>query len=174
MNGLIDQCAVGAATRHVLGRATLIAVFTVLLVALVSLPADARGPVGTPKHGPLSKRPTITPHKGSPPRRLVWRDIVRGSGRPAKDGDMLTTNYVGALYSDGKVFDSSWRRSEPFTFALGSKEVIEGWERGLRGMRVGGRRELIIPPALAYGRRGSPPKVPPNSTLVFVVDLLAA
>jgi FKBP-type peptidyl-prolyl cis-trans isomerase len=104
---------------------------------------------------------------------LVIRDLVRGTGRRAESGDVLRTNYVGALYGNDKVFDSSWSTREPFSFTLGSGELITGWERGLVGMRVGGRRELIIPPALAYGRRGSPPMVPPNSTLVFIVDLLA-
>lgn len=91
-----------------------------------------------------------------------------------KDGTQLTVNYVGALYGDAKVFDSSWRRHEPFTFVLGSGQIIAGWERGLLGMRLGERRELTIPPRLAYGRRGSPPLVPPSSTLVYIVDLLAA
>jgi FKBP-type peptidyl-prolyl cis-trans isomerase len=103
----------------------------------------------------------------------VIREVVRGKGGRARRGERLTTNYVGALY-DGTVFDSSWRRDETFTFTLGSGEVISGWERGLVGMRVGGQRELIMPPALGYGEAGSPPRVPPRATLVFVVDLLAA
>jgi peptidylprolyl isomerase len=127
----------------------------------------------TPVRGPLSKKPTIKAHKGPAPKRLVIREIVKGTGPKAKSGNVLTVNYVGALYSNGKVFDSSWRRNETFTFPLGRREVIEGWERGLAGMRVGGRRELIIPSVLAYGREGSPPVIPPNSTLIFVVDLLA-
>jgi FKBP-type peptidyl-prolyl cis-trans isomerase len=104
----------------------------------------------------------------------VIRNIVKGTGRKAKDGRKLTVNYVGALYSNGRVFQSSWRDGELFTFTIGRGELIEGWERGLVGMRVGGRRELIIPAALAYGRKGSPPSIPPNSTLIFIVDLLAA
>jgi peptidylprolyl isomerase len=86
----------------------------------------------------------------------------------------LTVDYVGAFYRNGKMFDSSWSRHEPFVFPLGRGEVIEGWERGLIGMRVGGRRELVVPASLAYGKKGSPPTIPPNSTLVFVVDLLAS
>lgn len=128
----------------------------------------------TPVRGPLSKKPKIKAHKGPAPKRLVIREIVKGTGPKAKSGDVLTVNYVGALYSNGKVFDSSWRRDETFTFPLGRREVIEGWERGLTGMRVGGRRELIIPSVLAYGSKGSSPTIPPNSTLIFVVDLLAA
>jgi peptidylprolyl isomerase len=130
-------------------------------------------PITTPASGPLSKKPTIKAHKGPAPKRLVIREIVKGTGPKAKNADVLTVNYVGALYSNGKVFDSSWRRDETFTFPLGRREVIEGWERGLAGMRVGGRRELIIPSVLAYGSEGSPPAIPPNSTLIFVVDLLA-
>lgn len=102
-----------------------------------------------------------------------YREVVRGKGRRARSGERLTTNYVGTLY-DGTVFDSSWQRNETFTFSLGSGEVISGWEQGLIGMRVGGRRELIIPPALGYGKAGTPPRVPPRATLVFVIDLLAA
>ncbi len=144
-----------------------------LLLAL-AVPVAARGPSGTPTHGPLSKPPKIRVHNGPAPRRLVTRTIVKGTGRKAKDGRQLTVNYVGALYSNGRVFDSSWRDGELFTFTIGRGEVIKGWERGLVGMRVGGRRELVIPPALAYGSKGSPPLISPNSTLVFVVNLLAA
>jgi peptidylprolyl isomerase len=111
---------------------------------------------------------------GPPPTRLVTRDLIRGAGPRATSGEVLTVDYVGAFYRTGKVFDSSWRRHEPFVFPLSRGEVIEGWEQGIIGMRVGGRRELIVPPSLAYGRRGSPPTIPPNSTLVFVIDLLAA
>lgn len=144
-----------------------------LLFAFV-LPVLAHGYTSTPTHGPLAKKPTIRARRGPPPKRLVIKDIVKGTGSTARNGDLLTTNYVGAFYNNGKVFDSSWRRNEPFTFTLGRGEVIEGWERGIVGMRVGGRRELIVPAALAYGRKGSPPVIPPNSTLIFVVDLLAS
>lgn len=130
--------------------------------------------VTTPVRGPLSKRPTIKAHKGPAPKRLVIREIAKGTGPKAKSGEMLTVNYVGALYNNGKIFDSSWRHRETFTFPLGRHELIEGWELGLAGMRVGGRRELIIPSVLAYGNKGSPPTIPPNSTLIFVVDMLAA
>jgi peptidylprolyl isomerase len=101
-----------------------------------------------PTHGPLSEKPTIRAHKGPAPKRLVIRDVVKGHGPMAKNGDTLTVNYVGVLYSNNKLFDSSWHRHEPFTFRLGQGTVIEGWERGFAGMRVGGRRELIIPPSL--------------------------
>lgn len=144
-----------------------------LLFALV-LPVVAHGFTRTPTHGALSEKPTIRAHKGPAPKRLVIKDIIKGDGPKAKNGDVLTVDYVGALYSNDKIFDSSWHRDEPFTFTLGQGEVIEGWERGFVGMRVGGRRELIIPAVLAYGSKGSPPTIPPNSTLIFVVDLLAA
>ena len=81
---------------------------------------------------------------------------------------------MGALYKSGKVFDASWKRNEPFPFTLGKGQVIPGWEQGVVGMKVGGRRELIIPAALGYGAKGSPPTIPPNEPLVFVVDLLSA
>ena len=86
----------------------------------------------------------------------------------------MTVNYVGVLYKGGTEFDSSWKRKEPFAFTLGKGQVIPGWDQAIAGMKVGGRRELIIPAPLAYGAKGAPPKIPPNSTLVFVVDLLAA
>jgi peptidylprolyl isomerase len=99
------------------------------------------------------------------------RTIIKGTGPKATKGRVLEVNYVGALYSNDRVFDSSWRRHERFSFRLGRGELIQGWEKGLAGTRVGERRELIIPPALAYGRKGSPPNIPPDATLVFIVDL---
>jgi peptidylprolyl isomerase len=111
------------------------------------------------------------PSGGTPPK-LVTKEIIVGTGPEAKAGDSVTVNYVGVLYKGGKEFDSSWKRNEPFTFALGKGQVIPGWDQGVAGMKVGGRRELIIPAELAYGKNGSPPTIPPNSPLVFVVDLL--
>ncbi len=142
-------------------------------VFAIALPVVAHGSTTTPVHGPLSNKPTIKAHKRPAPKRLVIKDIISGTGPKAKTGDVLTVNYIGVLYSNNKTFDSSWRRDETFSFPLGQGEVIEGWEQGLVGMRVGGRRELIIPAALAYGSKGSPPTIPPNSTLIFVVNLLA-
>ena len=126
----------------------------------------------TPTSGPLSKEPKATPPKGPPPSKLVIKEIIRGTGAEAKMGNPIVVNYVGALYSTGAVFESSWKREEPFSFTLGTKATIPGWEKGIPGMNVGGRRELIVPPAEAYGAKGSPPKIPPNETLVFVIDLL--
>lgn len=127
----------------------------------------------TPTSGPLSKQPNVTPPKGSPPSKLVVDDLIKGTGPEAKKGDTVTVNYVGVLYRGGKEFDASWKRSEPFSFTLGEGKVIPGWDQGVPGMRVGGRRELVIPAELAYGPQGSPPTIPPNAPLVFVVDLLS-
>jgi peptidylprolyl isomerase len=128
----------------------------------------------TPTTGALSKEPTITVPKGPAPKTLETKEIVTGTGAEAVDGDSVTVNYVGALYSTGKVFDASWKRNEPFTFTLGKGQVIPGWDKGVAGMKVGGRRELIIPSELAYGKTGHPPTIPPNSPLIFIVDLLGA
>jgi peptidylprolyl isomerase len=117
-------------------------------------------------------KPTVTVPKGAPPKKLVTKEIEEGSGEEAKSGDEVTVQYVGVDYKNGKEFDSSWSRSEPFTFTLGAGQVIPGWEQGVEGMKVGGRRELIIPPELAYGKAGSPPAIGPNETLIFVIDLL--
>jgi peptidylprolyl isomerase len=132
----------------------------------------ATGTATTPASGPLSTEPTVTPPKGPPPTTLVSKDLIVGTGPEAKPGQSVTVNYVGALYSTGKVFDASWKRHEPFAFSLGKHQVITGWEQGIAGMKVGGRRELIIPPSLGYGSKGVLRAIPPNATLVFVVDLL--
>jgi len=128
----------------------------------------------TPKPPPaLSKKPTVTVPTGPAPTKLVTKDLVTGNGKTAKAGDTVTVNYVGVLYNNGKEFDSSWSRNQPFTTALQDGSVIPGWVQGIPGMKVGGRRELVIPASLAYGKQGSPPTIPPNSPLVFVVDLLS-
>jgi peptidylprolyl isomerase len=118
-------------------------------------------------------KPAVAPAKGAPPKKLVTDDLEEGTGPAAKAGDAVTVQYVGVNYESGKEFDASWDRGEPFTFTLGSGEVIPGWDEGIEGMKVGGRRELIIPPELGYGSTGSPPAIPPNETLIFVVDLEA-
>jgi peptidylprolyl isomerase len=127
----------------------------------------------TPASGPLATEPTVTPPTGAPPTKLVTKDLIVGTGPEAKAGDTVTVNYVGVLYKNGKTFDASWKRSEPFSFTLGEGKVIPGWDQGVAGMKVGGRRMLVIPAPLAYGAQGSPPTIPPNSALVFVVDLLS-
>jgi peptidylprolyl isomerase len=117
-------------------------------------------------------KPDVKVPKGAPPKKLVVREIEEGSGEEAVAGDEVTVQYVGVDYKNGKEFDSSWSRDEPFTFTLGEGQVIPGWDQGVAGMKVGGRRELIIPPELAYGKTGQPPTIGPNETLVFVIDLL--
>jgi peptidylprolyl isomerase len=117
-------------------------------------------------------KPEIPKPTGAPPRRLVTEDIVKGTGPPAKRGDVVVVNYVGVKFSTGDEFDASWDRGQPFPLQIGAGQVIEGWERGLVGMRKGGRRMLTIPPELAYGAQGYPPSIPPNETLVFVIDVL--
>ena len=119
------------------------------------------------------EKPSIPPGQGEPPSELVSVDITEGDGRAAKVGDNVTVQYVGVNWSNGAEFDASWDRGEPFEFTLGSGNVIAGWDEGVEGMKVGGRRELVIPPALGYGAAGAPPAIPPNETLVFVVDLEA-
>jgi peptidylprolyl isomerase len=110
--------------------------------------------------------------KGPAPNHLVVKDLRPGAGAVAKAGHMITVDYVGVLYKNGTVFDSSWKHNQQFSFTLGQGQVIKGWDQGLVGMKVGGRRELVIPANLAYGS-ASQPGIPANSTLVFVVDLLS-
>jgi peptidylprolyl isomerase len=110
---------------------------------------------------------------GPAPKLLQVDDLVEGTGDAAKAGDTLTVDYVGVLYKNGKQFDASWDRGEPFQFQLGAGGVIQGWDQGLVGMKVGGRRMLTIPANLGYGTEGAPPDIPPNAPLVFVVDLKA-
>lgn len=121
----------------------------------------------------LGKKPTVTVPEGSAPKQLEANELVEGSGAEAKAGDEVTVQYVGVGFKSGEQFDASWDRGEPFTFTLGAGEVIPGWDEGVEGMKVDGRRELIIPPELAYGAAGAPPAIGPNETLVFVIDLVA-
>lgn len=116
-------------------------------------------------------KPKVEVPSGAPPKQLTVKDLEEGTGAAAKAGDQVTVQYVGVNYKSGKEFDASWDRGEPFAFTLGAGEVIPGWDQGVEGMKVGGRRELIIPPQLGYGSTGAPPTIPPNETLVFVVDL---
>lgn len=126
----------------------------------------------TPTSGPLATEPKVTPPTGTAPTKLEKKDLIVGTGKEAKAGETVTVNYVGVLYKGSKEFDASWKRKEPFQFKLGQGAVIKGWDQGVPGMKVGGRRELVIPAELAYGKTGSPPAIPPNAPLVFVIDLL--
>jgi len=123
--------------------------------------------------GDLGKKPTIkvTPDNPTPPGKLVIKDLKVGTGKEAKKGDTVSVQYVGSLYHNNTVFDNSWDKGQPFSFPLGQGQVIPGWDKGVEGMKVGGRRELVIPPDQGYGAQGSPPTIPGGSTLVFVVDL---
>lgn len=134
--------------------------------------ADSSAEKATEEAEKRKKPKFISVPDGAPPPRLVMKDIEKGTGPAAKAGDEVTVNYLGVDYETGRQFDASWDRGEPLVFSLGSGSVIPGWEQGLKGMKVGGRRQLIIPPDLAYGSEGTG-GIAPNSTLVFVVDLLA-
>lgn len=120
----------------------------------------------------LDEKPVVARPTGEAPAELQTEDIVDGKGKAAKAGDAISVQYVGVSYSTGQEFDASWDRGEPFQFELGGGQVIPGWDQGLEGMKVGGRRKLVIPPDLGYGEAGSPPAIAPNETLIFIVDLL--
>lgn len=121
--------------------------------------------------GKFGEEPEISIPAGDPPTELVTEDIKKGKGKTAKAGDKLSMQYVGYNWSDGVTFDGSYSRGEPFEFELGAGNVIKGWDEGIEGMKEGGRRLLVIPPDKGYGEAGSPPSIPANETLVFVVDL---
>lgn len=139
-----------------------------------SSPSGEEDTVAEQAEAPKEKtKPQVKPPQGPPPKKVETKDLEEGTGPAAKPGDQVTVQYVGVNYRTGSEFDASWDRGEPFTFTLGKHEVISGWDMGIKGMKAGGRRELIIPPNHAYGSTGSPPTIPPNETLVFVVDLEA-
>jgi peptidylprolyl isomerase len=134
--------------------------------AIAAIPAGDQSPAGT-----AGKAPTVTVPTGTPPTALESADLIDGTGAAAASGGTVTVQYVLATYSSGKVIQSSWT-SQPFSFQLGAGQVIPGWDKGVVGMKVGGRRELIIPPALGYGAQSPGPGIAANDTLVFVIDLL--
>jgi len=117
-------------------------------------------------------KPPVTVPEGPPPAELQIEDLEVGDGTLAQSGQAVTVHYVGVSYSTGKEFDTSWDRGQPFAFALGAGQVIDGWDQGVAGMAVGGRRRLTIPPHLGYGDRGAGGVIKPGETLIFVVDLL--
>ncbi|WSM02660.1 FKBP-type peptidyl-prolyl cis-trans isomerase [Streptomyces sp. NBC_01718] len=118
-------------------------------------------------------KPEIDLPGGDAPTELTTRDLVVGDGLEAKPGRVVQVHYVGVTFESGKEFDTSWDRGWTFKFAVGGGKVIKGWDRGVRGMKVGGRREIIVPPRLGYGNQSPSPLIPAGSTLVFVVDLLS-
>jgi FKBP-type peptidyl-prolyl cis-trans isomerase len=119
----------------------------------------------------LSKKPAVPKPTGKAPSRLEALDVVAGKGRTVKSGDTVSVDYVGVLFNNGKQFDATDFKGHPFQFKVGQGSVIAGWDQGLPGMKVGGRRVLVIPADLAYGSDGQPPTIPANAPLVFVVDL---
>ncbi len=119
-------------------------------------------------------KPEVDFPGGQPPAELQITDIWEGDGEEAKAGDTVQVHYVGVAYSTGEEFDASWNRGDPLEFQLGAGRVIAGWDQGVQGMRVGGRRQLIIPPDLAYGNRGAGNLIAPGETLIFICDLVAA
>jgi FKBP-type peptidyl-prolyl cis-trans isomerase len=145
----------------------------VVVVAVILIGRGGGSGGDTTSVADVGTKPTVEVPKGPAPKQLVVKDLKTGDGTEAKAGDQVTVQYVGVLYDTGKQFDASWDRGQPFPFQLGSGQVIQGWDQGVVGMKVVGRRELIIPPDLAYGAQGQPPTIPANATLVFVIDLVS-
>jgi peptidylprolyl isomerase len=136
-------------------------------------PASAPTAAATAAATPAPTKPRVTVPRGKLPKRLVTKDLRVGTGATAAAGQTVDVQYVGVSALNGRQFDASWDRGQPFSFQLGAGMVIPGWDKGVPGMKVGGRRELVIPARLAYGAQGSPPSIGPNEPLVFVVDLLS-
>lgn len=121
----------------------------------------------------MSEKPHVyVPAGEAPPAELVIEEIEVGTGEEAKAGHNVEVHYAGNAWSTRRQFDASWDRGETFSFRLGAGQVIGGWDQGVQGMKIGGRRRLVIPPALGYGSRGAGGVIKPNETLVFVVDLI--
>ncbi|MFF0144497.1 peptidylprolyl isomerase [Amycolatopsis sulphurea] len=120
------------------------------------------------------QKPEIDRPDGPPPADLEITDLTVGNGAEAVPGNNVSVHYVGVSHSTGAQFDASYDRGAPLEFELGSGYVIPGWDRGVTGMKIGGRRKLVIPPHLAYGERGAGDVIKPNETLIFVVDLVDA
>jgi peptidylprolyl isomerase len=119
-------------------------------------------------------KPEVDFPEGAPPTDLEITDIWEGDGKVAAAGDTIEVHYVGVAFSSGEEFDASWSRGEPLRFKLGAGRVISGWDQGVQGMKVGGRRKLVIPPHLGYGSRGAGNAIKPGETLIFVCDLVSA
>lgn len=142
-------------------------------------PISAETPTTAASAAPVTSmvRPQAAPPPPEPPPpagpegKLVSKDLVVGTGTVAKTGDTVSVHYLGT-FADGKEFDGSKKRGKPFDFTLGQGGVIKGWDQGVVGMKIGGKRKLVIPPSLAYGPSGRPPVIPPNSTLTFEIELL--
>ena len=120
----------------------------------------------------MSEKPEVDFYEGPPPADLEITDLIVGDGPEAVAGQNVSVHYVGVAHSTGEEFDASYNRGSAFQFPLGGGRVIAGWDHGVQGMRVGGRRQLVIPPHLGYGDRGAGGAIKPGETLIFVVDLL--
>ncbi len=155
-----------ATTTTSVGSTTTAPTTTTSTAAVHFAPVASPSPAGT-----FGKAPTVIVPAGAPPTTPEMSDLITGTGPAAKIGQKLTVQYVLATYSTRKVIQSSWT-AQPFTFTLGAGQVITGWDKGMVGMRVGGRRELILPPSLGYGSVARGGGIAANDTLVFVVDLL--
>jgi peptidylprolyl isomerase len=132
--------------------------------------ASATTTSNTPLPAALKTKPKVSIPSGPPPTKLVVKDLIKGTGPTAQPGSTVNVQYVGELYKGGKQFDASWNDGSGQPVSLPLSGVIKGWQQGIPGMKVGGRRELIIPPSLGYGSTAQS-KIPANSTLVFVIDL---
>ena len=155
--------------RRTVRSALLVAVVALVAVSVPACGKDKKSGGGTAS----GTKPVVTVPAGNPPTALEKKDLIVGKGAEAVAGKKVSVQYVGVSYATKQQFDASWDRGQPFSFILGEGDVIKGWDQGVPGMKVGGRRQLVIPPDLAYGARGAPPAIGPNETLVFVVDLLS-
>lgn len=136
--------------------------------------SEASSTDGAPTEVPDSRKaPTVEVPEGNPPAELKIEDDIVGGGAEATKGSTLQVHYVGVSWSTGDEFDSSWSRGEPLEFQVGKGMVIEGWDEGLQGMKVGGRRRITIPPEMAYGSQGAGGVIGPDETLIFVCDLVS-
>jgi len=138
---------------------------------LVATAAAGEGADNVHRMEDSNEKPVITVPSGVPPTELVIEDLIEGNGAEAAAGMQVTVDYSGINWSNGREFDASWNRNDTFSFGLGQSQVIPGWDQGVQGMKVGGRRRLTIPPAMAYGSSGAGGVIGPNETLIFVVDL---
>lgn len=146
---------------------------TAALSACMGDPDNMPSSEGTPTVVPDDREaPTVKVPGGDPPSELQIEDLIPGGGAEAQPGDFISVHYVGVAWSNGEIFDSSWERGEPIHFPFGQGMVIQGWEEGLVGMKVGGRRRITIPADMGYGEQGAPPAIGPNETLIFVCDLV--
>lgn len=157
-------------------RLLALGLFSVALVVIVGVVLIARAgddPDDGSTTAEAASKPEVAVPEGPPPSELQIEDLEEGEGDAAQAGDRVSVHYVGVDFSSGDEFDSSYERGQPLQLEIGGGQVIPGWEQGLEGMKVGGRRQLVIPPELAYGPEGQPPDIAPNATLVFVIDLVS-